>query len=91
MTARKIENTNYKLGDLLRNYRKRLSDLPSSRQQFIENRSLVYFNNEEWISEKTLANYETGKNIPSLENLKKLAIALEVDPLELFKDILDVI
>lgn len=67
----------------------KLTDIPKSRQSFIDDRSKKYFNNEEWISEKTLTNYETGKNIPNLQNIKKLAVALEVDVLELISKMLD--
>lgn len=91
MTKRKIENQNKKLGELIKNKRLELTDISSSRQQFIDDRSEKYFNSEEWISEKTLTNYETGKNIPSLQNLKKLAIALEIDGVELFKEMVDLL
>lgn len=91
MTKRKVENQNKKLGELIKNKRLELTDISSSRQQFIDNRGEKYFNSEEWISEKTLANYETGKNIPSLQNLKKLAIALEIDVVELFKEMVDLL
>lgn len=87
MTKRK-EKINLKLGNVIQRYRLRLTDLPSTRQGFIEDRSEKLFNNESWISEKTLANYECGYNIPTLENLKKLSIALEVDFLELVKEII---
>lgn len=89
MTTRKEQN--YELGQLILEYREKLTDLPKSRQEFINERSRTYFNNEEWISEKTLANYENGRNIPSLENIPKLALALEIDPLELVSEILKVI
>ncbi|AWN18010.1 helix-turn-helix domain-containing protein [Streptococcus sobrinus] len=91
MTIRKLNNFNYDIGNLLYDYRKRLTDLPKSRRGFIDNRSKAYFNGEEWISEKTLINYENGKNVPSLQNLKKLALALEVDESELVAEILKLI
>ncbi|MFR6318957.1 MAG: helix-turn-helix domain-containing protein [Streptococcus salivarius] len=68
-----------------------LTDLPRSRQGFIDDRSKKYFGYEEWISEKTLSNYENGKNIPSLENIRNLSIALEIDELEFVKEILDLL
>lgn len=77
------------IGMLIKEYRMKLTDIPKSRQSFIDDRSKKYFNNEEWISEKTLTNYETGKNIPNLQNIKKLAVALEVDVLELISKMLD--
>lgn len=44
--------------------------------------------NGSWISEKTLMNYELGKNIPSLKYLKRLAAAYEASVIELIKEIL---
>ena len=91
MTLRKNETQHREIGNLIRRYRANLTDLPKSRQGFIDNRSKAYFNGEEWISEKTLINYENGKNVPSLQNLKKLALALEVDESELVAEILKLI
>lgn len=91
MTKRKIENQNKQLGELIKNKRLKLTDISQSRQRFIDDRSEKYFNSEEWISEKTLTNYETGKNVPSLQNLKKLAIALEIGIVELFEEIIDLL
>ena len=88
MTKRKKENTNRKLGNVIQSYRLRLNDLPNTRQGFINDRSEKLLNYEAWISEKTLANYECGYNIPTLENLKKLSIALEVDFHELVNEII---
>lgn len=86
---RKTDNQMKEIGMLIKEYRMKLTDIPKSRQSFIDDRSKKYFNNEEWISEKTLTNYETGKNIPNLQNIKKLAVALEVDVLELISKMLD--
>ena len=56
-----------------------------------EDRNELLFNsvneNSDWISLRYLINIETGKNLPSIEMLIKLSIALEVDPVELFDDI----
>ncbi|WP_338346830.1 helix-turn-helix transcriptional regulator [Fructobacillus cardui] len=71
----------------MKQLRKELKDIPKSRIGFIEDRSIKLFNNEEWISEKTLCNYELGKNIPSIENLVMLAAALEVDKKYLFEEV----
>ncbi|KDA45665.1 helix-turn-helix domain-containing protein [Ligilactobacillus animalis] len=87
MTIRKEENRNKDVGQVLQKYRLRLTDIPKSRQAFIDDRSRKFFDNTEWISEKTLGNYETGKNIPTLLNLKKLSMALEVDIEELLTEI----
>lgn len=89
MSVRKIENTNFEVGNIIRRYREALVDLPKSRKGFIDNRSQIYFGCEEWISEKSLSNYENGKNIPSLEMIKKLAIAMEVDELQFVAELLN--
>ncbi|HEM6082776.1 helix-turn-helix domain-containing protein [Streptococcus suis] len=86
MSVRK--NINYQLGNKIIGYRKRLNDLPKTRQGFIENRSQLFFGSGEWISEKSLANYENGRNIPSLEMVKKLAVAFEVDEVQFVTDLL---
>lgn len=91
MTIRKNINQTKKIGSLIKEYRLRLTDIPSSRQAFINDRSEKYFDNEEWISEKMLMNYETGKNVPTLKNIKKLSIALEVDTLDLISKILELL
>ncbi|MBC1470764.1 MULTISPECIES: helix-turn-helix domain-containing protein [Listeria] len=91
MTTRKEKNQNQEIGNLLKSYRMKLTDIPRSRQNFINDRSEKYFGYEEWISEKTLMNYETGKNIPSLQSLKKLSIALEVDLLEFLSEIMSLL
>lgn len=91
MTKRKLEHQNKKIGLLLKKYRLELTDISSSRQKFIDDRSRKYFDYEDWISEKTLMNYETGKNVPTLQNLKKLSIALEVDISKLFAEIIELL
>ena len=88
MTARKKENQKRKIGEIILGYRNNLTDIPKGRQNFINNRAEVYFEGEDWISEKMLANYEKGSNIPSLENIKRLSIALEVDLQQFVMEIL---
>lgn len=69
---------------------KRYHILNGSRESFIENRNELIFNadeNTDWISLRYLVNTETGKNLPSIEMLIKLAVALEVDPVDLFEEI----
>ncbi|MGN0633428.1 MAG: helix-turn-helix domain-containing protein [Oscillospiraceae bacterium] len=39
------------------------------------------------MSLRYLINIETGKNLPSIEMLIKLSIALETDPVEMFESI----
>lgn len=91
MTGRKKTNQTKEVGKLIKEYRLKITDVPKSRQAFIDDRSEKYFDNEEWMSEKTLMNYETGKNVPALKNIKKLSIALEVDALELVSKILELL
>ena len=92
MTVRKKENHNYKIGELLYNYRLRLTDISKSRRLFIDDRGAKFFGGDRlWISEKTLSNYETGKNVPSLDNLRKLAIALEVDINKLVMEVIELL
>ena len=91
MTLRKNETQHREIGNLIRKHRASLTDLPKSRQGFIEDRSQKFFDCDDWISENTLCNYENGKNIPSLENIRNLSIALEIDELELVKEILDLL
>ena len=58
-----------------------------SRESFIYDRSDMLFGGKEWISLRYLINIENGKNLPSIEMLIKLSIALETDPIELFENI----
>ena len=78
-----------KIGMLFQENRWSISN--ESRESFIEDRNELLFNsvneNSDWISLRYLINIETGKNLPSIEMLIKLSIALEVDPVELFDDI----
>lgn len=68
--------------------RKALGKRYSSRERFIAERSLELYEEEPWISCRHLANLETGKNWIGVEMLIKHAYALEVDPVELFREIL---
>ncbi|QQZ11361.1 helix-turn-helix transcriptional regulator [Heyndrickxia vini] len=63
----------------------------ASRAFFIDDRVDKGLLDPEWISEKTLSNIENGYNMPSLSTLKLLSVALEVDFLELIKEIEDFI
>ncbi|WP_434109451.1 helix-turn-helix transcriptional regulator [Enterococcus faecalis] len=83
MTIRKNTNQNKEIGQLLKGLRLALNDIDKTRQAFIDDRSEKFFDNSDWISEKTLQNYENGKNIPTIPNLLKLAVALEIDEREL--------
>lgn len=91
MTKRKVSKDNdynrklKNIGLLFQEKRWIISN--ESRKTFIDDRSDHIFDNEEWISLRYLINIETGKNLPSIEMLIKLAIALEVNPVELFESI----
>lgn len=87
MSERKeINNTKYaKVGQLFKVKRKIISK--ESRENFIAERSDTLFDGNDWISLRYLSSVERGKNLPSIEMLIKLAIALESDPVELFENI----
>lgn len=76
------------VGDLIKSKRLALGPCFRSREFFIEDRSENLFNFEDWISLRYLASLELGKNQMSIDKLIKLAYALEVDPVELFSEIL---
>ncbi|WP_460055964.1 helix-turn-helix domain-containing protein [Pseudolactococcus yaeyamensis] len=77
-----------KIGEILKSHRMDLTDISKNRMDFISDREMKFFMAEGFISEKTLMNYELGKNTPTLSNLKKLAIALEVDFLKLVEELM---
>ena len=79
-----------KVGELLQEKRKALGKDYSSRAQFIARRSSELFGDNEWISERHLANLELGNNWISIEKLIVLAAALEEDPVDLFSEIVTV-
>lgn len=76
------------IGKYLAQKRKALGKQFETRDKFIELRSDEIFNGVPWISSRHLANIELGKNWLSLEMLIKHAYALEMDPNELFLEIL---
>ncbi|MDR0299265.1 MAG: helix-turn-helix transcriptional regulator [Streptococcaceae bacterium] len=71
--------------------RERLTDIKGGRRGFINYSSLHFFGGEDWISVKTLTNYELGKNTPSLEYAKKLSVALQMNFTEFISEIDDYI
>lgn len=88
MTKIKYYNEDiYKIGKILKNHRLRLSLSNSSRQFFIEDRIKKGLLEDGEISEKTLSNIENGYNLPNLITLKYLSVALEVDFIELIREI----
>ena len=74
---------------------KRWSISTGSKESFIEDRNEMLFSdndeNKDWISLRYLNNIETGKNLPSIEMLIKLSIALETDPVEMFENIYNIL
>ncbi len=76
-----------KIGRYLYERRKQLGAPYKSRDKFIGKRSAELFGGEAWISSRHLASLERGKNWMSIELLIKHAVALECDPVELFRDI----
>lgn len=52
MTLRKDETQRRAIGDLIKKHRLCLTDLPRSRQGFIDDRSQKYFDYEDWIVKK---------------------------------------
>lgn len=79
-----------KIGNLLREKRIALGKRYSSREKFIAERSLELYEEEPWISCRHLANLERGKNWLSVELLIKHAYALEMNPVDLFREILEI-
>lgn len=86
MTKKKQRTQNsIDIGNIFYEYRKQLSLKNSSRAYFIADREEKGLLDEGWISEKTLTNIENGYNLPNLVTLKLLAIALEVDFIDLIR------
>lgn len=91
MVERKKDNYQLvKIGQLLLKKRKLLGKNYSSREQFIYNRSQELFGGKEWISIRHLTNLELGKNLPSINMLITLSYAYEIDPIELFSEIVSI-
>lgn len=90
MTKKKQENQQenlLKIGEIIKEHRLQLSLKKISRSSFIDDRIAKGLLESNWISEKTLSNIENGYNMPSLPTLKLLSTALEVDFLDLIKEI----
>ena len=87
MTIKRKYDPASELGKKIQELRERLTDIKGGRQCFIDYASANFFGNEDWISVKTLTNYELGKNVPSLANAKKLSIALQIDFLDFILEI----
>lgn len=79
-----------KIGKLIKSKRKSLGKQYSSREKFINNRSHELFDSQDWISLRHLCNIENGKNWISIERLIILSDALEIDPIVLFSEIVEI-
>ncbi|EEZ90110.1 hypothetical protein HMPREF0578_0014 [Mobiluncus mulieris 28-1] len=75
------------VGQILYRHRRDLTDYPSSRMAFIEEATKLGLLEPGWISEKSLANLENGNNLPSIETLCRLALALQIDRTQLFDEV----
>ena len=79
-----------RVGEYLSGLRKALGSKYANREKFVDFRSDELFGGEPWISSRYLASIELGKNWISIEKLLVLAQALEIDPVDLFKRILEI-
>lgn len=88
MTRRKeISYNSIQFGEIIFNYRKDLTLKKNSREYFLKDRENKGLIEEKDISIETLKNIENGLTIPSLKTLKILSIALEVDFIQMMKDL----
>ena len=79
-----------KVGQLIREKRYALGSEFHSREFFVADRSENLFEYEDWISSRYLASIELGNNQMSIEKLIQIAYALEVDPIDLFAEIVKI-
>ena len=79
-----------KTGQYIRSRRLSLGAEFKNRDFFIEERSQNLFGYEDWISSRYLASIELGKNQMSIEKMIQIAYALEMDPVEMFGEILKI-
>ena len=79
-----------KVGQLIREKRYALGTEFRSREFFVADRSENLFEYEDWISSRYLASIELGNNQMSIEKLIQISYALEVDPIDLFAEIVKI-
>lgn len=79
-----------KVGQLIREKRYALGKEFRSREFFVADRSENLFEYEDWISSRYLASIELGNNQMSIEKLIQISYALEVDPIDLFAEIVKI-
>ena len=89
MSEKKLFNfRDKKIGNTIRTHRHNLGDGYKMLEAFVYNRATELFDDDQWISVRHLSNIELGKNTLTIDKLITLADALEVDPMELFEEIL---
>ena len=88
MTKRKkFTRLPIEVGYIFQNHRKNLSLKKNSRKFFLDDRVVKGLLDPDFLSEKTLTNIEKGYNLPNLITLNYLATCLEVDLIDLIKEI----
>lgn len=89
MSEKKLLNfRDRKIGNTIRTHRHNLGADYKTLEGFVYNRATELFDDEQWISVRHLSNIELGKNSLTIDKLITLADALEIDPRELFEEIL---
>lgn len=84
MVKRDIKIKENELGKIFKNHRLQLG---RSIESFIDYPSHEGLLDEQWISTKSVSNFEQGYNIPSLKSLRNLSIAYQVDLIALISEI----
>ena len=78
------------VGELIREKRYALGREFQSREFFVADRSENLFQYEDWISTRYLASIELGNNQMSIEKLIQIAYALEIEPSDLFAEVVKI-
>ena len=78
------------VGHLIREKRCALGREFQNREFFVADRSENLFEYEDWISTRYLASIELGNNQMSIEKLIQIAYALELDPVDLFAEVVKI-
>lgn len=87
---RKLSNNELKkIGNLIKNKRISLDKACKTREGFLNYTS--NFLTADWISTRYLSSIEEGKNMISIQMLINLSYALQMEPEDLFKEILNIL
>lgn len=78
------------VGERIREKRYALGREFQSREFFVTDRSENLFQYEDWISTRYLASIELGNNQMSIEKLIQIAYALEIEPSDLFAEVVKI-